>query len=48
MTESRERLGHIEGQLAGICGMYVTFCLRMDRMDRRLARIERGLDLVEV
>jgi hypothetical protein len=35
MSEFGERLGHIEGQLAGICGMYVTFCSRMDRMDRR-------------
>jgi archaellum component FlaC len=48
MTEFRERLGHIKGQVAGIYGMYATLSLRMDRMDRRLERIERRLDLVEV
>jgi predicted nuclease with TOPRIM domain len=48
MAEFRERLGHIEGQVAGIYGMYATLSSRMDRMDRRLERIERRLDLVEV
>jgi archaellum component FlaC len=48
MSEFRERLGHIEGQVAGIYGMYATLSSRMDRMDRRLERIERRLDLVEV
>jgi archaellum component FlaC len=47
MTEFRERLGHIEGQVAGIYGMYATLSSRMDRMDRRLESIERRLDLVE-
>jgi archaellum component FlaC len=48
MTEFRERLGHIEGQVAGIYGMYATLSSRMDRMDRGLGRIERRLDLVEL
>ena len=47
MAEFRERLGHIEGQIAGIYGMYATISSRMDRMDRRLERIERRLDLVD-
>ena len=44
MAEFRERLGHIEGQIAGIYGMYATLS---SRMDRRLERIERRLDLVD-
>jgi hypothetical protein len=48
MAEFRERLGHIEGQIAGIYWMHATLSPRMDRMDRRLERIERRLDLVEV
>jgi len=47
MAEFRERLGHIEGQIAGIYGMYATLPSRMDRMDSRLERIERRLDLVD-
>jgi hypothetical protein len=40
----RERLGHIWGQVAGICEMCAILSSRMDRMDRRL---ERRLDLVK-
>ena len=42
-----ERIDRIEGQIAGICGMYATLSSRMDRVDRRLERIERRLYLVD-
>ncbi|MBP1848668.1 hypothetical protein [Rhizobium halophytocola] len=46
--ETKERLGLLEYQVGGITAQYASLSNRLDRVDERLARIERRLDLVDV
>jgi hypothetical protein len=46
IRESKERLGHLERGQAGLALQYATLSTRVDRIDLRLERIERRLDLV--
>ena len=45
MHEVKERLGILETQVAGLAGQYASLSNRLDRMDLRIERIERRLDL---
>lgn len=45
--ETKERLGLLEYQVGGITAQYASLSNRLDRVDERVSRIERRLDLVE-
>lgn len=45
--ETKERLGHVETQLGGLHVAYANLSNRIDRIDERLARVEKRLDLHE-
>ena len=45
LHEIKERLGILETQVAGLAAQYASLSNRLDRMDLRIERIERRLDL---
>ena len=45
LREIKERLGIVETQVAGLGAQYANLSNRLDRMDTRVERIERRLDL---
>jgi hypothetical protein len=47
MREIKERLGHLERGMGDLVMQYATVSTRMDRMDLRIERIERRLDLTD-
>jgi hypothetical protein len=47
LIEIKGRLGQIESQVASLNGTYAILSNRLDRMDNRILRIEKRLDLVE-
>jgi hypothetical protein len=47
IRESKERMGHLERGQAGLALQYATLSTRVDRIDLRLERIERRLDLAD-
>jgi uncharacterized protein YabE (DUF348 family) len=47
MREVKSRLGNIESQVGMLTAQYASLSNRLDRMDERVGRIERGLDLVD-
>lgn len=47
LIEIKGRLGQLESQVAVLTGNYASLSNRLDRMDLRIARIEKRLDLVE-
>ncbi len=47
MREFRERLGLIEGQVAGHYALYATLSHRLDRVVEDVQLIKRRLDLVD-
>jgi hypothetical protein len=47
LVELKQRMGLLEGQSAHLFGQYAIFSNRVDRIDARLERIERRLDLVD-
>ena len=48
LREIKERLGIVETQVAGLGAQYANLSNRLDRMDIRVERIERRLDLQSV
>lgn len=42
------RLGRLEREVAGLHSDYSSLSVRLDNLDRRVARIEHRLELVEV
>jgi archaellum component FlaC len=42
------RLGRVEREIANLHTDFATLSLRLDRLDERVSRIERRLDLVEM
>ena len=48
LAEVKERLTSLDGKLALLHGDFVGQSARFDRVDERLGRIERRLDLVPV
>ncbi len=47
LREIKERLGILEIGIGNLGGQYASLSNRLDRMDERVARIEKRLDLVE-
>jgi archaellum component FlaC len=47
MREVKERLGILEIGIGNLGGQYASLSNRLDRLDERVARIEKRLDLVE-
>jgi septal ring factor EnvC (AmiA/AmiB activator) len=47
MREFRERLGHIENQMASHYALYATLSTRLDRVVEDVQLIKRRLDLVD-
>lgn len=47
LREMKGRLGNLARQSAQQLAMYATLASRMDRLDERLARVERRLELRE-
>ena len=47
ISELKQRMGLLEGQVAHLFGQYAILSNRIDRIDTRLERIERRLDLVD-
>jgi archaellum component FlaC len=47
MREVKERLGILDSQIGGLTAQYASLSNRLDRMDERVARIERRLELRE-
>lgn len=47
LREIKGRLGILEQQDAGHTNQYAHLSVRLDRVDQRLSRIEKRLDLVE-
>lgn len=45
MREVKLRLGNLEAQIAGLTNGYASLSSRLDRLDARVERIERRLDL---
>jgi predicted nuclease with TOPRIM domain len=41
------RLGRLEREVAGLHGDYAALSVRLDNLDRRVARIEHRLELVD-
>lgn len=48
MSEVKARLGVLEYQVGGLTAQNASFSNRLDRLDDRLSRIEKRLDLVDV
>ncbi|MEL7114574.1 MAG: hypothetical protein AAGP08_03130 [Pseudomonadota bacterium] len=46
--ETKERLGQLEYQVAGLHQQFASLSNRVDRIDERLERVEKRLDLVDV
>jgi archaellum component FlaC len=47
LREIKERLGILEIGIGNLGGQYASLSNRLDRLDERVARIEKRLDLVE-
>lgn len=47
LREIKEGVGILETHVGGLTVQYASLSNRLDRMDDRLARVERRLDLVE-
>ena len=47
LREIKERLGHVEGQVGGLAVSYASLSSRIDRLDLRVERIERRLELAD-
>jgi tetrahydromethanopterin S-methyltransferase subunit G len=47
MQEVKSRLGQLESQVAILTGNYASLSNRLDRVDQRILRIEKRLDLVD-
>ena len=47
IRESKERMGHLERGQAELALQYATLPTRVDRIDLRLERMERRLDLAD-
>ncbi|HEY3911236.1 MAG TPA: hypothetical protein VGM07_15290 [Stellaceae bacterium] len=47
ITELKQRMGLLGGQVAHLFGQYAILSNRVDRIDARLERIGRRLDLVD-
>ena len=47
LREIKERLGILETGVGNLGAQYASLSTRLDRMDERVARIERRLDLAE-
>ena len=47
LREIKERLGILEIGIGNLGGQYASVSNRLDRLDERVARIEKRLDLVE-
>ncbi|AXS41728.1 hypothetical protein [Breoghania sp. L-A4] len=45
--ETKERLGHVETQVGGLNAAYASLSTRLDRLDERVGRIEKRLDLLD-
>jgi predicted nuclease with TOPRIM domain len=48
LDEIISRLGRLEHEVAGLHGDYAGLSVRLDNLDRRVARIEQRLELIEV
>lgn len=48
LDEIITRLGRLEREVAGLHADYAGLSVRLDNLDRRVARIEQRLELVEV
>jgi hypothetical protein len=46
-SEMRERVGGLERKVADLHGDFAGLSMRVDRIDARLQRIERRLDLID-